>query len=238
MRSIVSLSLLTISVFNTSVSLIQKQSVESLLTTDITGSEYSILFAQEADQFDNLVIDTSTIASSLETANSNEKNRYAEELEKQAAAEKEAEEQAQREAEAREREAERQRILAQEREKAEQQRREAEAAAAREREAAAATPPPSSNISGSKQDWMSAAGIPQDQWAYVDFIVQKESSWNPSAVNRSSGACGLAQALPCSKIAGDWSDPVVALKWQYNYVNNRYGGYIGAYDFWRANNWY
>ena len=91
---------------------------------------------------------------------------------------------------------------------------------------------------GTKYDWMRAAGIPESQWQYVDYIVSKESSWNPNAKNPSSGACGLAQAYPCSKLGPNWNDPVVALRWQYNYVNSRYGGYAGAYKFWRANRWY
>lgn len=92
--------------------------------------------------------------------------------------------------------------------------------------------------SGSKQQWMSQAGIPESQWQYVDYIVSKESSWNPNAVNPNGGACGLVQALPCSKLGTNWNDPVTALKWQHNYVNARYGGYAGAYSFWVANHWY
>ena len=100
-------------------------------------------------------------------------------------------------------------------------------------------PSPNSNITGTKTDWMSAAGIPKDDWQYVDFIVSRESGWNPNAVNRSSGACGLAQALPCAKTGcASASDPVCALKWQYNYVKARYGGYAGAYNFWSARHWY
>lgn len=98
--------------------------------------------------------------------------------------------------------------------------------------------PPVSNIGGSKQDWMTAAGIPQDQWVYVDYIVSRESGWNPNAVNPYSGACGLAQALPCSKVGAGATNPIVALQWQYGYVNARYGGYAGAYDFWVTNHWY
>jgi Transglycosylase SLT domain len=95
------------------------------------------------------------------------------------------------------------------------------------------------NISGTKQEWMTAAGIPESDWTYVDFIVNRESTWNPSAVNTSSGACGLAQALPCAKTGCPvYNDPVCALKWQLSYVKNRYGGYKGAYDFWIKNNWY
>ncbi len=91
---------------------------------------------------------------------------------------------------------------------------------------------------GGKADWMRAAGIPEDQWRYVDYIVSRESGWNPSARNPSTGACGLVQAYPCSKLGSNWRDPVHALKWQYSYVSARYGGYQGAYVFWKRNSWY
>ncbi len=92
---------------------------------------------------------------------------------------------------------------------------------------------------GSKEEWLAASGIPQSDWGYVDFIVNRESGWNPNATNASSGACGLAQALPCSKIGGAGGyDPVTALQWQHSYVTNRYGGYAQAYDFWSKNHWY
>lgn len=106
---------------------------------------------------------------------------------------------------------------------------------------ASAAPAPArsyQSTGGSKEQWMAAAGIPQNQWQYVDYIVSRESSWNPNAVNRSSGACGLGQQLPCGKWAGAWNDPVAALKAQYGYVNARYGGYGGAHSFWLANHWY
>lgn len=106
-------------------------------------------------------------------------------------------------------------------------------------EAPASTPAPKQYTGGGNKDsWMAAAGIPQSEWWAVDFIVSRESSWNPNAVNPNGGACGLVQALPCSKLGPNWSDPVVALKWQYNYVNNRYGGYAQAVAFWQANHWY
>lgn len=102
----------------------------------------------------------------------------------------------------------------------------------------ATTTPPTANLTELKVQWMTAAGIPEADWDYVDFIVFKESSWNPNAVNRSSGACGLAQALPCSKVPGNPFDPVVSLTWQKNYVTGRYGGYKQAYEFWRKRGWY
>lgn len=92
--------------------------------------------------------------------------------------------------------------------------------------------------SGSKSDWLAASNIPQDAWGYVDYMVAKESSWNPNAVNASSGACGLAQALPCSKVPGNPYDPVNSLNWMNNYVNGRYGGWQEAYNFWVKNRWY
>lgn len=91
---------------------------------------------------------------------------------------------------------------------------------------------------GSKDEWLTAAGIPRDMWGYADAIVQKESGWNPNAVNASSGACGLAQALPCSKVPGNPYNPVDSLRWMNGYVNGRYGGWQGAYNFWQANRWY
>lgn len=94
------------------------------------------------------------------------------------------------------------------------------------------------NITGDKQSWLAASGIPSDQWWAVDSIVSRESSWNPNAVNRGSGACGLGQQLPCGKWAGAWNDPVAALKAQYGYVTARYGGYPQAVAFWNANHWY
>lgn len=93
-------------------------------------------------------------------------------------------------------------------------------------------------VTGSKSDWLTAAGIPQSDWGNADWLVQRESGWNPNAVNSSSGACGLAQALPCSKMGANWNDPVVALKWMYSYVNGRYGGFAGAVAHSRSHGWY
>jgi Uncharacterized protein conserved in bacteria len=91
---------------------------------------------------------------------------------------------------------------------------------------------------GKKDDWLRAAGVPEKYWGYADFLVSRESGWNPNAVNASSGACGLAQALPCSKVPGNPYNPIDSLKWMDGYVNARYGGWEGAYNFWQANHWY
>lgn len=90
---------------------------------------------------------------------------------------------------------------------------------------------------GSKDQWMSAAGIPQSDWAYVDSIVSRESGWNPNATNSSSGACGLVQIYPCSKVANAYN-PVVNLTWGNSYANGRYGSWANAYAFWQRNHWW
>lgn len=97
--------------------------------------------------------------------------------------------------------------------------------------------------SGQKSDWLRAAGIKESDWGYVDFIIQKESNWNPNSVNKSSGACGLAQALPCSKVPGNPLDPVDNLKWANSYAQTcvsyrMYCGWEGAYRFWITNKWW
>ena len=89
-----------------------------------------------------------------------------------------------------------------------------------------------------KRKWLSEAGISSSDYQYADYIVGHESSWNPEAVNKSSGSCGLAQALPCSKIGSDWKNPVTALKWMISYVLSRYKSWQNAYNFWQKNKWY
>ncbi len=91
---------------------------------------------------------------------------------------------------------------------------------------------------GAPAEWMAAAGISASDWAYVDYIVSKESGWNPNATNRSSGACGLVQALPCSKVPGNGYDPVDNLRWGNGYAVGRYGSWADAYAFWTRNHWW
>lgn len=103
-------------------------------------------------------------------------------------------------------------------------------------------PAPAFNPSGSKSDWMRAAGIGDADFGYVDYIISHESGWDYHAVNRSSGAYGLPQSLPAGKLASagaDWRDnPVTQLRWANNYAVGRYGSWGGAYRFWVANHWW
>ena len=91
---------------------------------------------------------------------------------------------------------------------------------------------------GAPADWMAAAGIAESDWGYVDYIVSRESGWDPNATNSSSGACGLVQALPCSKVPGNGYDPVDNLRWANDYAVGRYGSWASAYDFWISNHWW
>ncbi|MGW8483918.1 aggregation-promoting factor C-terminal-like domain-containing protein [Microbacterium sp. NPDC055903] len=91
---------------------------------------------------------------------------------------------------------------------------------------------------GSPAEWMAAAGIAESDWGYVDYIVSRESGWNPNATNKSSGACGLVQALPCSKVPGNGYNPVDNLRWGNGYATGRYGSWADAYNFWRSNHWW
>ena len=102
--------------------------------------------------------------------------------------------------------------------------------------------PPITSVTGEKTDWMKAAGIPESDWQYVDYIIEHESGWNYRAVNPSSLAYGLPQSLPASKLSSagnDWKDnPVTQLKWATQYANERYGGWQQAYNAWRSQNWW
>ncbi|MEC3996712.1 transglycosylase SLT domain-containing protein [Actinacidiphila sp. DG2A-62] len=80
------------------------------------------------------------------------------------------------------------------------------------------------------------------QFACFSNIVTRESGWNYLAVNPSSGAYGLVQANPGSKmasVASDWrTNPATQIKWGLNYMNSRYGSPCGAWDYWQAHSSY
>mgnify|MGYP000845851487 FL=1 len=90
---------------------------------------------------------------------------------------------------------------------------------------------------GSKDQWLASSNIPRDQWGYAEWLVQKESGWNPNARSR-SGACGLAQALPCSKVPGNPLNPADSLNWMHGYVMGRYGSWEKAVAHSKARGWY
>ncbi|MER7177360.1 transglycosylase SLT domain-containing protein [Streptomyces mesophilus] len=80
------------------------------------------------------------------------------------------------------------------------------------------------------------------QYNAFSQIVSRESGWNHTASNASSGAYGLVQALPGSKMASagaDWkTNPATQIKWGLDYMNSRYGSPVGAWNFWQQHHWY
>jgi hypothetical protein len=80
------------------------------------------------------------------------------------------------------------------------------------------------------------------QFACFSNIVTRESGWNYTATNASSGAYGLVQALPGSKMASagaDWqTNPATQIRWGLSYMDSRYGSPCGAWSFWQAHSWY
>ena len=80
------------------------------------------------------------------------------------------------------------------------------------------------------------------QFSCFSEIVKRESGWDYTATNASSGAYGLVQALPGSKMAtagADWrTNPATQIKWGLNYMNSRYGSPCGAWSFWQSHHWY
>ncbi|HKS44756.1 MAG TPA: LysM peptidoglycan-binding domain-containing protein [Amycolatopsis sp.] len=73
-------------------------------------------------------------------------------------------------------------------------------------------------------------------------VIARESGWNIHATNPHSGAYGLAQALPGSKMARsgpNWrTDATTQLAWMRDYVTSRYGGACKAWTYWQAHHWY
>lgn len=91
---------------------------------------------------------------------------------------------------------------------------------------------------GSHEHWMKQAGIPASWFSAINYIVSHESGWRVNATNASSGAYGLPQSWPGSKMAAagrDWrTNPITQLKWMKSYVTERYGGAPQAAAYWRA----
>jgi flagellar biosynthesis GTPase FlhF len=129
--------------------------------------------------------------------------------------------------------------------KAEQEakeRAEAEKAASRDAAREATTFAVQSSYSIAQIQAMAQQMVPSGQWQCFSNIVDHESDWNYKAVNPSSGAYGLFQALPGSKMSSagaDWqTNPATQIKWGLSYMNERYGSPCGAWSFWQANHWY
>ena len=80
------------------------------------------------------------------------------------------------------------------------------------------------------------------QFSCLDSLWTKESRWRWNANNGSSGAYGIPQSLPGSKMSSfgsDWAtNPVTQIKWGLQYISGRYGTPCGAWAQSQATNWY
>jgi murein DD-endopeptidase MepM/ murein hydrolase activator NlpD len=124
------------------------------------------------------------------------------------------------------------------RKQAEEARKQAAAARAKAEASRAALRDPrtAARLQLAEHGWSSA------QFSCLDSLWTKESGWNPAARNPSSGAFGIAQALPAGKMASagaDWrTNPVTQIRWGLRYIDDVYGSPCGAWAHSRATNWY
>ncbi|GGO03041.1 aggregation-promoting factor C-terminal-like domain-containing protein [Micromonospora parathelypteridis] len=140
-------------------------------------------------------------------------------------------------------------------EAAERARRAEAAAASRKRERAAANAPakpydgpiPASceEFSGNRKTGcalMIGAGFGIAEFPCLEKLWTKESGWNHKANNGSSGAYGIPQALPGSKmgsVASDWrTNPATQITWGLGYIKGRYKTPCGAWTYFQNNGHY
>ena len=109
-----------------------------------------------------------------------------------------------------------------------------------------AGPPPAScaSYSGNRAigcTLMLKAGFGLEQMPCLEKLWTKESGWNEKAANR-SGAYGIPQALPGSKMAvygSDWqTNPATQITWGLSYIKGRYGNPCGGWSYFQAKGYY
>ncbi|KQQ93129.1 hypothetical protein ASF62_15435 [Leifsonia sp. Leaf325] len=122
----------------------------------------------------------------------------------------------------------------------------AEASASAEPASSGSRPSAPSNPSEAQaiaRDMMASQyGWGDDQFGCLVPLWDKESGWNANAYNASSGAGGIPQALPASKMASagaDWAtNPATQISWGLGYIAGRYGSPCAAWDTSEAQGWY
>lgn len=100
------------------------------------------------------------------------------------------------------------------------------------------------NVKASKSEMQQYARsiLSEKDYEALDFIITHESGWNANNVNKKSGASGLCQSLPASKMAISGKDYKTNYKTQINwcilYCNTRYGSIQKAKAFWLKHHWF
>jgi len=88
---------------------------------------------------------------------------------------------------------------------------------------------------------LASFGFDHSQFGCLDDIWTRESGWRYNAEN-ASGAYGIPQALPGSKMASagaDWAtNPATQISWGLGYIKSTYGSPCNAWAFWQAHGWY
>ena len=82
----------------------------------------------------------------------------------------------------------------------------------------------------------------EEQYSCLNKLWTKESHWNYKARNKVSGAHGIAQALPATKmevVGTDWrTNPVTQITWGLKYINERYDSPCKAWSKFKRSRWY
>ena len=132
----------------------------------------------------------------------------------------------------------------------ERARKAAEEKAKREKEQSTTTAQSSSSGSYSLSDYQAYAKdlvINTYGWSEYDFeclvkLWNRESGWNPNAHNKSSGAHGIPQSLPASKMASEGADyytnGYTQIRWGLKYIKGRYGSPSAAWAHSQSKGWY
>ena len=85
-------------------------------------------------------------------------------------------------------------------------------------------------------------GWPASEFSCLDPLWAHESGWSVSAYNAGSGAFGIPQALPGSKMASagpDWqTNPATQIRWGLEYIKGTYGSPCAAWAHAQATGWY
>ncbi len=97
---------------------------------------------------------------------------------------------------------------------------------------------PAGNVALGQQLAASRGWGDGDQWSCLYNLWQRESGWRTEAHNP-SGAHGIPQALPGSKMGAGWeNNPTVQINWGLGYIAGRYGTPCNAYNIQRSKGWY
>jgi hypothetical protein len=102
-------------------------------------------------------------------------------------------------------------------------------------------PPNPSTARGIAYNMLASFGFSKSQFGCLDSLWTRESNWQYNAAN-ASGAYGIPQALPGSKMASagsDWqTNPATQIKWGLGYIKSIYGTPCGAWSHEEADGWY